>query len=212
MRLAKRTTIQTFRCENVRFWVLEHPNLNLFAAVHNSGLIIFKLEREHPLWYTRMAEKYMSSAGLNWPELAAVEFWKGLSLHIEPAYVNVDAAAGASSALDAGAKDEEIQDDLDPEEGAPRTEPVDEDAARRPTVFCSVLQGVILLRWGQTKFNGSSEHNPDLHCTKGSSVVYWLYMNVVYLSAFKCSLDPPYAAGGGWSNGAARGQGGKAVW
>ncbi|KAJ7064892.1 coatomer subunit alpha-2 [Mycena amicta] len=40
-----------------------------------------------------------------------------LETGIEPAYVNGDAVAGASSALDAWAKDEEIQDDIDPEEG-----------------------------------------------------------------------------------------------
>ncbi|KAF9002859.1 hypothetical protein BDZ89DRAFT_1146278 [Hymenopellis radicata] len=47
--LAKRTAIQTFRREHDRFWVLaSHPNLNLFAAGHDSGLIVFKLERERP--------------------------------------------------------------------------------------------------------------------------------------------------------------------
>jgi coatomer protein complex subunit alpha (xenin) len=45
--LAKRTAIQTFRREHDRFWVLAaHPNLNLFTAGHDSGLIVFKLERE----------------------------------------------------------------------------------------------------------------------------------------------------------------------
>jgi len=47
--LAKRTAIQTFRREQDRFWALAaHPNLNLFAAGHGSGLIVFKLERERP--------------------------------------------------------------------------------------------------------------------------------------------------------------------
>ncbi|KAJ6528740.1 coatomer WD associated region-domain-containing protein [Mycena vulgaris] len=47
--LAKRTAIQTFRRENDRFWVLSaHPNLNLFAAGHNSEFIVFKLKRERP--------------------------------------------------------------------------------------------------------------------------------------------------------------------
>lgn len=45
--LAKRMAIQTFRREYDRFWVLaSHPNLNLFVAGHDSGLIVFKLERE----------------------------------------------------------------------------------------------------------------------------------------------------------------------
>ncbi len=36
---------------------------------------------------------------------------------VEPAYVNGDAAAAVNSALDAWAKEEEVHDDVDPEEG-----------------------------------------------------------------------------------------------
>jgi coatomer protein complex subunit alpha (xenin) len=70
--LAKRTAIQIFCRENDCFWVLaSHPNLNLFAAGHDSGLIVFKLEREHPafavhqdsLYYIR--DKYMRSYDFN---------------------------------------------------------------------------------------------------------------------------------------------------
>ncbi|KAK0238015.1 coatomer WD associated region-domain-containing protein [Armillaria nabsnona] len=70
--LAKRTAIQTFRREHDRFWVLaSHPNLNLFAAGHDSGLIVFKLERERPafavngdtLYYIR--DKYVRSYDFN---------------------------------------------------------------------------------------------------------------------------------------------------
>ena len=44
-----RTAVNTFRREHDRFWVLAaHPTLNLFAAGHDSGMIIFKLERERP--------------------------------------------------------------------------------------------------------------------------------------------------------------------
>ena len=47
--MGKRTAVQTFRREHDRFWVLtSHPNLNLFAAGHDNGLIVFKLERERP--------------------------------------------------------------------------------------------------------------------------------------------------------------------
>ncbi|EIN08411.1 coatomer subunit alpha-2 [Punctularia strigosozonata HHB-11173 SS5] len=47
--LQKRAAIQTFRREQDRFWGLAaHPHLNLFAAAHDSGLIVFKLERERP--------------------------------------------------------------------------------------------------------------------------------------------------------------------
>ncbi|KAJ2780589.1 hypothetical protein GGI15_003483 [Coemansia interrupta] len=45
----RRTLLQTFRREQDRFWCLNaHPELNLFAAGHDNGLIVFKLERERP--------------------------------------------------------------------------------------------------------------------------------------------------------------------
>jgi len=47
--MAKRTALQTFRRDHDRFWVMAaHPTLNLFAAGHDSGMIVFKLERERP--------------------------------------------------------------------------------------------------------------------------------------------------------------------
>lgn len=47
----KRTCLHTFRREVERFWVLAaHPNLNLFAAGHDAGMVIFKLERERPAY------------------------------------------------------------------------------------------------------------------------------------------------------------------
>ncbi|XP_020224250.1 coatomer subunit alpha-2 [Cajanus cajan] len=58
----KRTGIQTFRRDHDRFWILAaHPHMNLLAAGHDSGMIVFKLERERPafavsgdaLFYTR---------------------------------------------------------------------------------------------------------------------------------------------------------------
>uniref|UniRef100_A0AAX7VIS8 Coatomer subunit alpha n=1 Tax=Astatotilapia calliptera TaxID=8154 RepID=A0AAX7VIS8_ASTCA len=49
--MSKRTGVQTFRRDHDRFWVLgAHPNLNLFAAGHDSGMIVFKLERERPAY------------------------------------------------------------------------------------------------------------------------------------------------------------------
>ncbi|KYQ93446.1 WD40 repeat-containing protein [Tieghemostelium lacteum] len=45
----KRATIHMIRREHDRFWTLaSHPNQNLFAAGHDSGMIVFKLERERP--------------------------------------------------------------------------------------------------------------------------------------------------------------------
>ncbi|CAL1531227.1 unnamed protein product [Lymnaea stagnalis] len=64
--MSKRTGVQTFRREHDRFWVMAaHPSLNLFAAGHDGGMIIFKLERERPpfsvhnniLYYVK--EKYL---------------------------------------------------------------------------------------------------------------------------------------------------------
>ncbi|CAA3016831.1 coatomer subunit alpha-1-like [Olea europaea subsp. europaea] len=45
----KRTGLQTFRREHDRFWILSaHPEMSLLAAGHDSGMIVFKLERERP--------------------------------------------------------------------------------------------------------------------------------------------------------------------
>ncbi|GMH39915.1 hypothetical protein BSKO_07819 [Bryopsis sp. KO-2023] len=47
--MSKRAGVQTFRRENDRFWILiAHPEQNLLAAGHDSGMIVFKLERERP--------------------------------------------------------------------------------------------------------------------------------------------------------------------
>lgn len=49
--MSKRTCLHTFRRENDRFWILSaHSTLNLFAAGHDGGMIIFKLERERPAY------------------------------------------------------------------------------------------------------------------------------------------------------------------
>lgn len=43
--------VQTFRKEADRFWVLAvHPDQNLLAAGHDSGMTVFKLERERPAY------------------------------------------------------------------------------------------------------------------------------------------------------------------
>lgn len=47
--LNKRTAVQSFKRENDRFWVVAaHPEINLFAAGHDNGVMVFKLERERP--------------------------------------------------------------------------------------------------------------------------------------------------------------------
>ncbi|CAI5484716.1 unnamed protein product [Closterium sp. Yama58-4] len=49
--MSKRTSAQSFRREHDRFWILAaHPEMNLLAAGHDSGMIVFKLERERPAY------------------------------------------------------------------------------------------------------------------------------------------------------------------
>ncbi|EFJ08647.1 hypothetical protein SELMODRAFT_447957 [Selaginella moellendorffii] len=49
--LSKRSAVQTFRRDHDRFWVIcGHPEMNLLAAGHDSGIIVFKLERERPAY------------------------------------------------------------------------------------------------------------------------------------------------------------------
>ncbi|CAI5758396.1 unnamed protein product [Candida verbasci] len=49
--LNKRVPIKQFRREHDRFWLIaSHPTINLFAACHDSGVMVFKLERERPAY------------------------------------------------------------------------------------------------------------------------------------------------------------------
>ena len=49
--MSKRTCLHTFRREHDRYWVIaSHPTLSLFAAGHDNGMVIFKLERERPAY------------------------------------------------------------------------------------------------------------------------------------------------------------------
>jgi len=51
--ISKRLGVQTFRRESDRFWILAaHPEQNLLAAGHDSGMTVFKLERERPAYET----------------------------------------------------------------------------------------------------------------------------------------------------------------
>eukprot|EP00898_Chlorokybus_atmophyticus_P004028 jgi/Chlat1/4626/Chrsp3S05583 len=57
--MSKRTGVQTFRREHDRFWILTaHPDMNLLAAGHDSGMIVFKLERERPAYATHGTALY----------------------------------------------------------------------------------------------------------------------------------------------------------
>ncbi|SCU81322.1 LAME_0B06524g1_1 [Lachancea meyersii CBS 8951] len=47
--LDKRTPVKQFKREHDRFWLARaHPNINLFGAAHDSGIMVFKLDRERP--------------------------------------------------------------------------------------------------------------------------------------------------------------------
>ncbi|KAL1542946.1 hypothetical protein AAHA92_19975 [Salvia divinorum] len=47
--VTKGTALQTFHRKHDRFWILAaHPEMNLLAAGHDSGMIVYKLERERP--------------------------------------------------------------------------------------------------------------------------------------------------------------------
>merc|ERR1719375_2906065 len=49
--MSKRTGVQTLRREHDRFWILAvHPEVNLLAAGHDTGMLVFKLERERPVY------------------------------------------------------------------------------------------------------------------------------------------------------------------
>ena len=54
-----RLGVQTFRRESDRFWILAaHPEQNLLAAGHDSGMTVFKLERERPAFDTQVDKCY----------------------------------------------------------------------------------------------------------------------------------------------------------
>lgn len=47
--LNSRSPVKQFKRENDRFWmIVAHPSINLFAACHDSGVMVFKLDRERP--------------------------------------------------------------------------------------------------------------------------------------------------------------------
>ena len=52
--ISKRLAVFTYRKEHDRFWILSaHPTKNLLAAGHDSGMMVFKLQRERPAYASR---------------------------------------------------------------------------------------------------------------------------------------------------------------
>ncbi|KAJ1649424.1 hypothetical protein IWQ61_009489, partial [Dispira simplex] len=46
---SRRTLLQTYHRDHEKFWIMTaHPTISLFAAGHDGGLMVFKLERERP--------------------------------------------------------------------------------------------------------------------------------------------------------------------
>ena len=69
--LLHRTAIYSHRRETDRFWVVAaHPSLNMFAAGHDGGMMVFKLERERPAY------------GVHQNTLYYVKVWTNLSDHL----------------------------------------------------------------------------------------------------------------------------------
>ncbi|KAL6928481.1 coatomer subunit alpha [Hanseniaspora valbyensis] len=58
--LNKRTPVKQFKRENDRFWMIAaHPHINLFGAVHDSGCMVFKLDRERPPFAVNNQQKQL---------------------------------------------------------------------------------------------------------------------------------------------------------
>jgi len=56
----KESAPQVHRRENDRYWILAvHPTLNLIGAGHDSGMMVFKLERERPAYDSSPSHKRM---------------------------------------------------------------------------------------------------------------------------------------------------------
>ena len=60
----KRVCLKTFRRDQDRFWILTaHPSRSLMAAGHDTGLLVFKLERERPAFDTYLGNVYRAKDG-----------------------------------------------------------------------------------------------------------------------------------------------------
>ena len=119
--MSKSTALNTFRRDGDRFWILDaHPKQNLFAAGHDSGLIVFKLERERPAFVTHQGKKsctlyyikdrhlraYDFDSGKDTPKISVRKTssnWKPYALSYNPAEkaILVSSEIGESSSLEA---------------------------------------------------------------------------------------------------------------
>ena len=75
--LLHRTAIYSHRRETDRFWVVAaHPTLNMFAAGHDGGMMVFKLERERPAYGIHQNTLYYVKV---WTNLTVLLF---MSIHL----------------------------------------------------------------------------------------------------------------------------------
>ncbi len=91
--MSQRLGVQTFRRENDRFWALiAHSEQNTLAAGHDSGVIVFKLERERPAYTSTPEYVYYVSAGGRY--IRACNYATGKDVPV----VSLRRATGAGSA------------------------------------------------------------------------------------------------------------------
>ena len=56
--LNKRTSVQSFKRENDRFWVIAaHPEINLFAAGHDNGVMVLRLFKKQCIFASCLAKE-----------------------------------------------------------------------------------------------------------------------------------------------------------
>lgn len=76
--MSKRTLLSTYRREADRFWnVAAHPERSLFAAGHDNGLILFKLEKERPAYTPNSADGLQSVLYLKDRYIRSFDFRSG---------------------------------------------------------------------------------------------------------------------------------------
>lgn len=73
--VSKRMCVQTYRREHDRFWIVcSHPERNLLAVGHDSGLMVFKLHRERPAFsFHRKRLFYVKDRYLRMHTIASAE-------------------------------------------------------------------------------------------------------------------------------------------
>ncbi len=91
--MSQRMGVQTYRRENDRFWSLvAHSEQNILAAGHDSGVVVFKLERERPAYTSTPEHLYYVCNGARY--IRAHNYASGQDIPV----VSIRKAMGASSA------------------------------------------------------------------------------------------------------------------